>query len=130
MIRRGDGEPRVSPLVTLTVVRWAAAVAGVLLVGFGAGACVRGEWGQGLLPLVVGIVLLSLPLKRRRVLASLQAAQQWSPQRVSETLAAAGAGNAPRVEQVRALRRADPRLGLADAVGLVQRGAPVDGAER
>ena len=47
-----------SPLVTLTVVHWAAAVAGVLLVGFGAG--VRGEWGQGLLPLVVGIFSTSI----------------------------------------------------------------------
>ena len=118
------------PTVTLTVIRWAGAVAGVLFVGFGAGSCVQGEWGQGLSLLVVGIVLLSLPLKRRRVLASLQAAQQWSPQRVSEALAAAGATSAGRVDQVRALRRADPRSGLSDAVGLVERGAQVDGAER
>lgn len=79
------------PRVTSTVIRWAGAVAGVLFVGFGAGSCVQGEWGQGLPLLVVGIALLSLPLERRRVLAPLQAAQQWSPQRVSEALAAVGA---------------------------------------
>ncbi len=117
-----------SPLTTLALIRWAGLVAGVLFTAFGAGYCVRGEWGAGLPLLVLGLSLLSLPLKRRRLLASAQAAQQWSPARVRAVLATAGAADASRVEQVRVLRRLDAQLGLADAVGLVDRAAEADPA--
>ena len=119
-----------SPLTTLALIRWAELVAGLLCTGFSAGYCARGEWQVGLWLLVLGVALLSLPLKRRRQLASAHAAQQWSPARVREALAAAGAAEDSRVEQVRVLRRLDAQLGLADAVRVVERAGQADTAER
>ncbi|WP_432571418.1 hypothetical protein [Kineococcus sp. SYSU DK005] len=54
-----------------------------------------------------------------RLRACARAVQQWSPARARQALAAAGAAGSSRVEQVRVLRRAGARLGLADAVSSI-----------
>lgn len=87
-------------------------------------AAVRGERDLAL-PMTTVVVLLVLVLSstwRRDPGVSARAAAQWSPERVREVVASAGAEH-DRVAATRALRDADGRLGLADAAHLADTAA-------
>jgi len=66
--------------------------------------------------LVVLAVVLARDVRRRRVSADVTA--EWPLERVR----AVTSGHPDEVQAIRALRVADPRLGLADAVRLVRAG--------
>ena len=84
-----------------------------LCLAIGLTSLANGEWGNGAAFTVLAAVLGVDLLRRRRGSA---AAAEWTPERVRGVV-----GSEPDdVRAVRALRGADPRLGLADAVGLVR----------
>ncbi len=105
----------------------------VLLVcaaGLLVGAVLAQQWWR--VALYAGLlVVLGAGAARRRGDAARQersaaAAASWTPERVDEVLAGVGDD---RTAAVRALRRADPALGLVDAVELVRRRERRDGGE-
>ena len=87
-------------------------VAGACLV-LGTTSFVEGDWLTGGVLVVLALVLVR-DLRRRR--AGAAAAADWPLARVR----AVTRGHPDEVQAIRALRRADPRLGLADAVRLVR----------
>ncbi|WP_432571487.1 hypothetical protein [Kineococcus sp. SYSU DK005] len=100
----------------------AAQVAALAVVVAGAVLTFVGDRSTGIAVWVIGLAC-SLLARRRGSAASLRAAQEWTLPQVRQVLTEAGAARAGHPEQVLALRRADRRLSLVDAVALVQRAA-------
>ena len=120
-VRTGPTSPASRGDRQVRTIRRVGFVVGLIFIGSGVGFCSGADWGPGLPLLLVGAALvITLGRARRREQAAALALAQWPLPRVRETLTSAGAADASEVEQVRALRRSDPRLGLADAVSLVR----------
>jgi len=92
---------------------WFALVTAALCLALGVISLVEGDWVTGGLLTVLAVVL-ARDVRRRR--AGSTAASDWPLERVR----AVTSGHPDEVQAIRALRRADPRLGLADAVRLVR----------
>ncbi|WP_432524655.1 hypothetical protein [Kineococcus sp. SYSU DK006] len=106
---------------TPAALRWAAAVLAAVAVLAGVVTVLQGDTSAGAWLMVAGGLVLSVSMERRRRERSAAATGDWPLQRVRELLAQAPEEG--RVHQVRRLRRADRRLGLADAVALVEAAA-------
>ena len=92
---------------------WFTGAVAVACLVLGVDALVRGDRLTGVLLVVLALVLVRDVLGRRRGLA---AAADWPLERVRGVTRK----HPDEVRAVRALRQADPRLGLADAVRLVR----------
>ena len=84
-----------------------------LCLAIGLTSLANAEWGNGIAFTALAAVLGVDLLRRRR---GSTAAAEWTPERVRTVVGRDG----DEVRAVRALRSADPRLGLADAVRLVR----------